>query len=526
MARLFEGNTTIFPRSTPSADSRILSTDQRPMATSTSTHSGRTLPALELGTLLILVALTFWSVRPLLEEWGLLHALNAQGIRYVGDFMSVIPMRPLHLVPSVLYWGLGQGHPFGVALGSALLLLMRYWVARWAVSPLLHGYDRWVLASLAAVLVVWPGAWLGRFAPAQLSAVLFFAALGFSIRLHQQWSIRSAIGCVASILGLLCMYQALALCLVAAPFFSLLWHRPDERLGSGARNGVFRVGVPIASAFILYGVYALIVSRSFGGGGYEGTLAASSGRLLTVTGLATHIGRAYSTAFFGSSTLALPILLLLASYIFLGASQTSGGASTSLRRIGLALALVLTLPLFSLVYLNDAHIGDPDRVLFPVATAFVLVVASLMARNRAPSGHASLALSQAGVVVMVLLAASVVSAVQVKRYATLQETVMSQTLQAIKGRQQPPQSLLIQDATGVLGDVYTYLNPLFTDALAVHGHEMPATICTLNGIDRIHPDAQRYPIDTTQRCADAPVTKPSQMILTVRREDGRLTVRP
>jgi len=487
-----------------------------------STH--RQLRIAEFLTLFVLGLLTMWSVRPLLEEWGLFNAFNQQGLGFMKQFATSTPLRPLHLLPTALHWELGQGRSIGVALGTVVLLFSRYFIARWAVSPILSGTDRWIVATLAAVLLTWPGAWLGRFGPAQISAVYFLIAFGCAIRLHRRWSLGPAIGCVLSILFLLATYQALALLLVALPLFALIWNAPAAQADRGllqAYRHEIAVAATIAFAFIAYGVYAVVVSQG-GSGGYESTLAESSGRLLTVSGIAAHVGRAYATAFGGHAAV-LPLLLAVAFHLFHGQNFPQGLRHPHLALLGVA-GFVLSLPLFSLIYVNELHIGDIERVQFPVATAFAVGCFSLLAWRCRKTLTPATSMVQACIVVGAVLAASLVSAYHVKKYALVQKAVLSQTLAAL-GTQKPA-SILIQDASGTLGDVYTFLNPLLTDALAVTGHYIPAIICTPLGVDRLHPDAQRYPIGTTQRCEELPPQAAPVLVLTARIENGALTLRP
>ena len=482
---------------------------------------------LELGTLLVLAALTLWSVRALLEEWGLFAAFNVHGLSYLQQFANMIPLRPLHLIPTAMYWELMQGRTSGVAVGTLLFTVLRYLTVRWAVSPLFKGHDRWIVATMAAVLLAWPGAWLGRFAPAQFSALLFFVALGCAIRLHRRWSVAAAAGAIVSIMMLLGSYQALALCLVALPLFALLWSaRNPSTPGLGllaAHKAELRVALTIVLAFVLYGIYAVLVSRN-SGGGYEADLAQSSGRLLTVAGLSAHIGAAYMTVY-GAAPLMLPLMLVLAFYLQTGRTAVGGHGASGLRAPLLTAALVAALPLFSLIYLNAGHITDPDRVLFPASVAFVIVAISLLAwRHAAAAGSPDTGMPRALVIVAALLLAATVYAHHARQYANVQRQVISQAVVEIDARQ--PRSLLIQDATGTLGDVYTLLNPTLRQALAVHKRNVDATICTLSGVDRIHPDAQRYPISTTPRCEEVPAQPAPVLVLTARMENGILTLRP
>ncbi|HAV35006.1 MAG TPA: hypothetical protein DCX52_01380 [Massilia sp.] len=493
------------------------------MAISPNATGNKRLTVLEFATLIVLAALSFWAVRPLLEEWGLFNVIKTQGIGYILAYAESTPMRPLHLLAIALNWELGQGHLIGIAAGNAVMMVLRYGVARWAVSPVLAGNDRWVIATLAAVLPAWSGIWFGRFGAAQLSLIFFFAVIGFSLRLARKWSWSTALACVASVWLLLSVYQALALCLVAMPLFALLWQDGTRRADQAtAPHWQFiRLAVTIGTGFVCYALYAIIASRLLGGGSYEATLAQGSSKLLTVAGIAQHVMRGYATAF--ARDLTLPLMLLLGYFVIGPALLQQRGERTFVSAQALFLLLVASLPLFSLIYMNELHIGDPDRVMLPVATAFVVALLSLMVRYR-PSAGNLLASRQAAAIVLVLLVVGTLGAASAKKYADLQETVLAQTLNAVETQQ--PRSLLLHDATGRLGDVYTFLNPLFSEALAVHGHNVTALICTPRDIDRIHPDAQRYPIPTTQRCDEvAPMPAPV-LVLTVRDENGTITVRP
>lgn len=485
----------------------------------------RRLIILESVTVLILLALTFWSVGPLIEEWGLFRAFNEHGLTYLQTFAPSIPMRPLHLTAYALQWLLGAGQPVGVALGTGLLMVVRYLVARWAVTPVLFGYDRWVVAVLAATLVFWPGVWLGRYGSAQLSAILFFVALGFSVRLYQRWSAIWAIGCAVSVAMMLAMYQGLTLCLAAIPFASLLWIQVSDakiaRPYSKYYNTI-RICFAVGAGFVLYGIYWLVVSSKVGGSGYEGALAADSARLLTVAGLWTHIESAYMTAY-GQEPQLLPLLLMMAFLLCKGSLERLETPGSRLSAAMLVFVLLGLLPILSMIYVNVLHIGDVDRVLFPVSAGFVLVCISLLVHFRKSKSN-SLELFNASVVVVAVLTSSVLIAHGARHYVQLQRSVIAQTWAAVeKGDWK---SVMIRDTTGTLGDVYTFLGPTLGDASTVLGRNLTASICTPLAVDRLHPVAQRFPITTTPHCEDLPITSDSTLVLSARLINGVLTVGP
>lgn len=485
----------------------------------------RMLRFIELCTLTILVAMVFWSVGPLIEEWGLFRAFNENGVEYLKIFAPSIPMRPLHLTAYFLQWLLGNGHPIGVTLVTALLLVIRYFIARWAVSPLLSGYERWVVAVFAATLVFWPGVWFGRYGSAQITAILFFVALGFSIRLYLRWSFVSAIGCAVSVALMLAMYQGLTLCLLAIPFASLLWRQVNSNAVSSVYSNALvagRICIAIVAGFVIYGAYGFWVSSTFGNAGYEGALAADSARLLTISGLFQHIKSVYITSFFKGSHL-LPLLLALTFFMCSGALDRLDTFRAKVISISLVFVLIFLLPLLGMIYVNVLHIGDVDRVLFPVSVGFVLVSISLLIKFRGERSS-GLGLFNALIIFGIVLTSNFVVAHGSRLFVQLQKSVIAQTIAAADSR--GAKVVLIKDETGVLGDVYTFLGPTLGDASTVLGRPLSADICTPNSVDRLHAVAQRFPITTTPRCEDLPPAAADTLTLTARWINGVLVVTP
>lgn len=473
---------------------------------------------LETATLVVLVGMVFWSVAPLLEEWALLNAFRSVGFGYLGIFASSNPLRPLHLSASALQWFLGDGHPIGVTIATALMLVFRYLIVRWAVTPILDGHARWVVATLAAVMLAWPGAWMGRFGPAQLSALLLFVILGCAVRLYVRWSLTWALTCLVCVLGILSSYQAVVLCLAVLPLLALLW-QPHNSTTAGIHRlaGALRVTIALASGAIAFGVYAMLVTRA-GAGGYEADLARGSTRLLTLSGMGTHLLLAYSTAF--GSSLLLPLLLLVVAILVGPAVAALPDHRSQWRHLAGIAALVLTVPLFGMIYLSEGHIRDPDRVLFPVISGFVLICISILAWLTTAGAQVT---RMAGIaVVLVAVLTGGLTASEVREFARIQTEIIDQTQAAIHERK--PGSVLIVDTTGMLGDVYTLLNPTITDALANRGIPVPASICTPLPLDRFHPVARRFPIETTPRCEQAPPMAAPTLVLTTRLVDGKLAL--
>lgn len=482
----------------------------------------RFLIALEAITLLILSVLTFWSVKPLVEEWDMFVAFNSRGLGLLTEFLPSTAMRPLHFTAFALQWIMGHGQTFGVAAGTTVILVARYLVTRWAVSPLLIGYERWIVSTLAAALVLWPGAWLGRYGPAQLAAVLFFAALGFAIRLSHRWSITMAIGCATSVLLLLSMYQGLVLCLLAIPLFSFMWCNSDNSLLPDLRNKIInaiRLWITLGVGFVLYGAYCLFISSKVGSDGYEATLAGDGARLLTIAGLFTHIKTALITAF--GNSLLLPLFLSIALFLSRDAISHLPTLKSRASTFAFISLLVISLPLFSLIYVSSLHINDVDRVLYPVSAAFVLVCLSVLSSFRKNKAIKSSA-SSASIAVIALLVASTSIAFGTRQYGEIQQSVLKQALFA--SEKNNSSSIVIRDTTGVLGDVYTLYVGALSSAMSALGKNISGTICTPLSVDRIHPVAQRFPVVSTPRCEEMPQPPTPPLVLTARWVNGSIII--
>ena len=216
--------------------------------------------AFEMASLIALCGLAVWSVRPLLEEWGLFRAYQESGLGYIWSIFSMISMRPLHLVPSATQWIVGAGYPIGVGITAALLFAGRYFVVRWAVTPLLHPAHRWLFATIATTLIGWPGLWLARFSPAQFSAIFFFLAVGFGIRVARRPGFARATGVALSIVAMLMTYQALAIAALAIPLLAFLWVPPGQGdlVADRMRRAIW-AGLGLTAGAVAYAIYAVVV---------------------------------------------------------------------------------------------------------------------------------------------------------------------------------------------------------------------------------------------------------------------------
>lgn len=469
------------------------------------------LPYAEAFTIALLAAASLWSVRPLLEEWGLFRAYNSVGLSHLASVFPLISMRPLHLTPSALQWLAGGGQVWGVGIVAALMLLARYFAVRWAVAPVLPPVQRWAFSTAGAVLIGWPALWLARFHPAQLSATLFFILLGLSIRLGIRNSLWSYISGMLSLCALLMVYQALALLVFTIPLLSYLWVPPGQSQEFSARIArSTRSCIMIGAGFILYGMYAAFIYTVMDGV-YEVTMATSAQQTNPAMLLLGNISIAYG-ATFGRSPESLALLIALLCVAAAGPEDQRAG-----RYALLAVLAVFCLPLTSLVYINPVNLRDPERAMFPVACGALIVLLGLfMVRTAAKRFD-----FRYMIIATALLASSVVSAHNTRGVWDFQKDITTQiTNLALSTR---ATHIILRDETGLLGDVYTFLGDGLSDAVASRGVEVKIELCTPPGVDRIHPDARRYPIATTSRCTTAGEQNP-QTIEAVARMSGSKVV--
>jgi hypothetical protein len=482
-------------------------------------RDSRQLVALELFTIIILCVLATWSVRPLLEEWGLFQAFAKNGLGYILSIYSLTAMRPLTLVPSAMQWLSGAGQPVGVGIVAGLLLVARYFIVRWAVTPLLDLSARWIFATIATTLIGWPGLWLARFSSAQVSSVCFFAVLGFCVRINRRPSIIHAAGAAACILIMLMFYQALALAVLAIPLLALWIPEGGENSIKGRLLRMIRVGWPLFAGFLLYVLYCMIAYASVAGI-YEVGLLGRPDNHITLAWVWTNIRTAYGTVFLGNN-LYLSSLILILGCIMVYDKQLAYKPVSLISVFSLCMLLLLSLPLLSLTYMDIGHLRDPERVLFPVSVGFCLIALPICYIFQRSIG-VDAQIQRALVLVLALLISSAHSAIEVRRDWDFQERAILQVRDII--RSTGSTSIIIRDETGLLGDVYSFLGPAMTNALAVYGTQADVTICTPNAIDRLHSKAKRYPIPTTPRCEDLPSSRDGRMILHTTSIDGDLRI--
>ena len=74
-------------------------------------------------------------------------------------------------------------------------------------------------------------------------------------------------------------------------------------------------------------------------------------------------------------------------------------------------------------------------------------------------------------------------------------------------------TVLVTDSSGTLGDVYTFLPPHLWYASQVEfGKDTRVDLCTIDGVVKDQPVAERFPIGTTQPCSDLDTGVPKELV--------------
>lgn len=482
------------------------------------------LPALEFATVLLLAAMVFLTTDPLLEEWGLLNAFNKAGLSYLQQSLPLVIMRPLHLIPSAIQWITDNGSGSGIATTGVALLIARYFAARWAAKPILSGNSLWIFSTLSAALISWPGVWLGRFHAAQLATIFFLIALGCMIRLSKKKSPSIAALGSASVVFMLMTYQSLAICLLAIPIAAFAWnHEARTSIPKNITHSIKKIvstSLPIAIGFATYAAYVLIVTNAQSKESYEASITSGVSSISSAQGIASHLKQAFATAYTNNSV-TLPLFIVIASYLHLINPPFTSKRIDKKIEIAFIFIAILILPSLAIIYLSNLHIRDMDRVMHPVSVGFTIICLAILARQQQTRSNQTTLTSIPIIVTTMVL--SCITAGQFRYYSKLQSSTVQGILAALGDRD--VNQVVLHDATGLLGDVYTLLNPALTHALKFHGSNVDAVICTPGNIDRVHPVARRYLIQSTPRCENESPSQEKIMLLATYLEKGQIRIK-
>ena len=468
----------------------------------------RKLLALEAVTVLLVAGLALWSVRPLVEEWGTLANFRDAGPLYPwGGMLPQMALRPLHMAGYLLQWVAGGGAPIGVAIAAAMIMVARYFVVRWAFSPFVGREARWVLATLGAVMFMWPAAWLGRFVAAQIAVLLFFAALGLSLRFMQRGpSGYLLLGTLIGFVSLL-FYQGLALLMPYASLVCLILSRHAGRSWSESVARSATMSLPLL-AYIAYYVY---ITNVIGLDVYEDHGVQSN---LNTSNLLTIVLSCYKSVNTDSVWI-IAVLVLLLVAIFVNSKN-----GVPLKYVVYAVATVFVLPMTGIVYGDSVRLFDSDRILFGISAGYIVLLFSVIVLSEDRFN-----LIMATSLVVGSIALSLIFIRDVVVIWRVQNELISYLVddQMIGD----DDTLLIQDDTGLYANLYTfptefrsetYVNQYLGSALALVGKTRSVFICTEGKPRRLV--VERYRAFAIPSCDDDALPVPDIRLIVTSRRNG------
>jgi len=472
--------------------------------------------AVEILTVAVLFATSCVFVRPQLEGWGHLANFHAAWEQHVFQPFSLGSARLLENVPLGLAWLLGRGAVWAVALVYAVELVAKYLAARWAVSPLFSGSNRWAVASIAAIMFPWMREWRAHNMAQQLATIFLILALGAILRLTDSgwktWTLRAGFAVLISLM----FYEGLIACAAAIPLVILFGGRGN----SGRSVSIIgRSIVAIAAGLLVYGAYSFLVLSNNNQEYHRLLVSSPHSPLRDPVRLISYL---YSTTYFSypwtiaalagcMSALVGPRVLLL------------DRKQERIRTILALAAAVLVLPLLSLPFaVNFYFLSDVERVGLPCGFGFLLLCVTVLARYRSPDRDDGNFAASAVVVTVLLIGATADASTCYQPYR-LQRVILDQAEALLRANKVA--AVLVRDWTGMLGDTYTFAVPdTLQEALLVEGSGVQEVgLCTPGPVNRASPHLWSVGgASSLPRCDDLPRSGQAQLILDVRPQPDRM----
>lgn len=440
------------------------------------------------GLGLVTLLVTAQHFRPwnggLLEEWGLERAwMDAGWHAFRGSFLSTLG-RPLSAPIHYLGLAVSDGGVWGNYLLLAFAAIVQALLA-FAIARSLRASAGW--AVLFALVVgshpLWPAGDLVRFLPAQGSVLGFLGAVLLLLRYLNDGRARHLLGSsLAAVAGLLAYPGLGAVLVVVAAAAAVAVPAPLVRR-------ILACGVAAAAVLTAFGYSVSIAPRIYAGS-YEAELIGSADmRPAPVAILSSILGTLWRDA-----------PLVLVSGALLAIIAVAGLAGGRLRpTVAVAvLGLVIISPVTAFVYSTTSlHLNDPERVAFPVSTTLALAGAFLLAdAGTATAGRVAIALIAVAAIVAV-----VAGAAPWVRFGQIQREVIGAIGPAVAAAH-GTDVVVVQDHSGQLGDIYTFFPPTLSTASYVRHHDTSEVVlCTVDGVPRHQPIAERYPLVTTPPCS-------------------------
>jgi hypothetical protein len=443
-----------------------------------------------------------WEVG-LLEEWGFVDAWNRHGWAVLSSVELGRPLQNL-VVDLGVSTGLGVA---GVQIVLGLTTVGQFLV----VLRFGGGSDtrrRW-LALLVAFLVamhpLWPAGFILRFLAAQFAILATLGALSLLLRYLRGGRAWVLIPSAVLTITALMTYQAPA---VVLPLIALAL---GVMMPSVAMRRRVLAPVVTAAAVIASALWSTVVAAKLAptGATYESTLLGNGGsvpglqRITAILHTIAHIPLTLATR--ATATVVVMIVLIILLIVLRRPVGMPPRATWTL------VVLTLLAPATSIPYAANAiQIGDPERVAGPAALTLGLVL--VLWTVLSPPEAVPIQTGVVGGFVVGTVVATAISLTYYGRFAAIQRSMLDLIRPAVV-EATGPQRVLIEDGSGVLGDVYTgYEADLSASSHVFNADPTNVVMCTIDGTVRHQPVAAVYPIPTTKDCSALPVPQGARLV--------------
>ena len=445
-----------------------------------------------------------WEVG-LLEEWGFADSVNRHGWSVFVDPSFVELGRPLQnlVVFVALAPGLGI---LGIQLMLGVVAVGQFVVVlRFGSRDGLRPWLALIVALVFALHPLWPAGFILRYLCAQIAILGTIAAISLIYRyLHgaRAWLLLpSAVLVVAALLT----YQAPAAVLpLAALALSVM-------IPAATVRRRWLATVVIVAAVAATTLWSTVIAQKLAPSGatYESSLLGISGgggALQTVKTILRSVAQIPVTLTSRAPATVIAVVVLL---VILFALHRSIGMS---RRVTWTLAVltILSLVMSAPYAVNPIHVLDPERVGGPAALTLEIVVMlwCLLSPERAVPLQTAVA---AGLLVATA-AATAISLTYWGRYSGIQRSLLTLIAPAVT-QATGHQRVLIEDGSGVLGDVYTgFPADLSSSSHVFNSDPTNVVMCTIDGITQRQPVAAIFPLTTIKYCSA--VKRPNAQLVT------------
>jgi len=418
----------------------------------------------------------------LLEEWGLELEWQTRGFDAYFDHLEGTLGRPLNLLPYFAGLSASGGGFVGMYAILGIVAALQFLGTTWAIRPIITSFStRWGLALLIGLHPWWPAGDVLRFMAAQivvLSMILWFGAvIRWVGRTGAAWGVVVA---GSPVVGLL-FYEgpAAAWGLWALLVPAVLGGRPRRRVLAGSVT-IGAIGLVV--------IWSAVIAPRASPDSYEASL---SGNGLEVLSSVRAILR---TLWFHSPAVVVfgAIVAVLITVLMGTRVMTPSRGITLLAAVGLSPLAALSYALFPL------HLRDPERVELPIGLVLWMVLGLV-------SIDLALLRRWGALVAVATACVAVIGGLfgyhEWSGYARSQQALL-RGIQELRATLPEDDNLVIADLTGKYGDVYMLLPPYLNIALdSEFGAGADAVLCTADGVERDHPVASVYPLDTTVDCS-------------------------